>query len=174
MTHKADSPRRPLSVWELPRLATLVHCYRKSNRPAKKVRPHFPAVLAFVHRNRLATSDQVRRRFPEYLPSDRTARRHLAELESLGLLGARSCGPSSRSPPQSPAETRPPGVLRPSAVRQGDFVLITLSRVLPAFRKFPTPSRASGRRKTPRLRRLLRMGTGSRPRSENLPAPHFI
>lgn len=79
--------RRPLSVWELPKLATLVHTYRKSEQIAAKLRPHFAAILAFVYRNRLVIADQVRRRFPQHLRSDRTARRHLAEMESLGLLG---------------------------------------------------------------------------------------
>lgn len=66
---------RPLSVWELPKLATLVHVYRRTQHAARKERPHFPAILAFVFRNRLATADQIRRRFPQYLRSSRTARR---------------------------------------------------------------------------------------------------
>ncbi|MBS0207174.1 MAG: replication-relaxation family protein [Planctomycetes bacterium] len=49
-------------------------------------RPHFRAILAFVHRNRFAVASQIQRRFPQQLPSDRTARRHLAEMESLGYL----------------------------------------------------------------------------------------
>ncbi len=35
----------------------------------------------------MAVSSQIQRRFAKYLPSDRTTRRHLAEMESLGFLG---------------------------------------------------------------------------------------
>lgn len=49
-------------------------------------RPHFRAILAFVHRNRFAVSSQILRRFPKFLRSERTARRHLAEMEALGVL----------------------------------------------------------------------------------------
>lgn len=79
--------RAPLSVWELPKLLKSVHEYRKSKPKSCRERPHYRAILAFVHRNRMAVSSQIQRRFSKYLPSDRTARRHLAEMEAMGLLG---------------------------------------------------------------------------------------
>lgn len=80
--------RRALSVWELPKLLRSVHRYRKpSSRKTDVERPHFRAILAFVHRNRFAVASQIRRRFPTFLRSDRTARRHLTEMEAQGLLG---------------------------------------------------------------------------------------
>ncbi len=78
--------RIPLSVWELPSLLRSVHHYRKSDPRKCRERPHYRAILAFVHRNRMAVASQIQRRFAKYLPSDRTARRHLAEMESLGFL----------------------------------------------------------------------------------------
>ena len=50
-------------------------------------RPHFARILAFVHRNRFAVASQIQRRFSDVLRSDRTARRHLEEMEALGYLG---------------------------------------------------------------------------------------
>ncbi|MDB5341838.1 MAG: Replication-relaxation [Schlesneria sp.] len=79
--------RRALSVWELPKLLQSVHRQRKPTKRLARERPHFRAILAFVHRNRFAVATQIQRRFSKYLRSDRTARRHLAEMESLGLLG---------------------------------------------------------------------------------------
>lgn len=76
-----------LSVWDLPNLLGSVHRYRKSAPNVRTERPHFRAILAFVHRNRFAISSQIQRRFELQLRSDRTARRHLAEMEALGLLG---------------------------------------------------------------------------------------
>lgn len=84
---KSESPKKSLSVWELPKLLRSVHQYRKLPRKKSPVRPHFRAILAFVHRNRFAVAVQIQRRFAKYLKSDRTTRRHLAEMESLGLLG---------------------------------------------------------------------------------------
>lgn len=79
--------RRPVSVWELPKLTTSVHAFRRATVSSPKLRPHFVKILAFVCRNRFAIADQIQRRFPKYLKSDRTARRHLAEMETLGVLG---------------------------------------------------------------------------------------
>lgn len=84
---EASSKRRPLSVWELPKLLQPVHRHRKTSKKPVRERPHFKAILAFVHRNRFAVASQIRRRFPQQLPSDRTARRHLADMELLGYLG---------------------------------------------------------------------------------------
>ena len=74
------------SVWELPKLLRSVHHYRKSKQNIGRERPHYRAILAFIHRHRFAVADQIQRRFSKYLPSDRTARRHLAEMEALGFL----------------------------------------------------------------------------------------
>ena len=46
----------------------------------------YPAILSFVYRNRYAIASQIQRRFTTILKSDRTARRHLAEMEALGYL----------------------------------------------------------------------------------------
>ena len=90
MSKTASKPsqkkRQPLSVWELPKLLQSVHDFRQNRIKGARERVHFPAILAFVHRNRFAIAAQIQRRFSKYLPSDRTARRHLAELESLGFL----------------------------------------------------------------------------------------
>ncbi len=78
--------RRPISVWDLPKLVTSVHEFRKPTVPSPKLRPHYVKILAFVYRNRFVIANQIQRRFPEYLTSDRTTRRHLAEMEASGLL----------------------------------------------------------------------------------------
>lgn len=83
-------PRHPSSVWDLPKLSVSVDSFRKPTVKALKLRPHYAKILAFVYRNRFAIADQIRRRFSDYWRSDRTARRHLAELESLGLLGVQA------------------------------------------------------------------------------------
>lgn len=86
MTETSTPSRRPLSTWEFPKLANSVHQYRKAKAPDPKIRRHYAAILAFVYRNRFVTANQVQRRFSRFLKSDRTARRHLAEMESLGFL----------------------------------------------------------------------------------------
>src|SRR5690242_12182365 len=88
--------RHSLTPWELPFLLTPVHVFRRSETCRPKERTHFAAILGFVYRNRFAVASQIQRRFRNSLRSDRTARRHLAELESLGYLGvapARGTGP---------------------------------------------------------------------------------
>jgi hypothetical protein len=84
---RSEVRRRPLTAWELPKLLTPMHRYKRRKRKPAVERAHHGAILAFVHRNRFVIANQVQRRFPEFLPSDRTARRHLEELETLGLLG---------------------------------------------------------------------------------------
>ena len=79
--------RAPLSAWELGSLLTPMHQYRKGSNDKARHRHHFVPILGYVYRNRYAIANQIQRRFPQYLKSDRTARRHLAEMESLGLLG---------------------------------------------------------------------------------------
>ena len=78
--------RRPLTPWELPSLLAPLHEHRRSNRKAIVVRPHFPAILTFVYRNRFAVRSQVQTRFADVLRSERTGQRHLEELQSLGYL----------------------------------------------------------------------------------------
>jgi hypothetical protein len=78
--------RRSLTPWELPSLLAPVHRLRSSRKKPKKERSHFPAILSFVYRNRFAVASQIQRRFSNVLRSDRTTRRHLEELESLGYL----------------------------------------------------------------------------------------
>jgi len=85
-TEVTPSIRRPLTPWELPKLLTPMHRYRQGKKHCAKERSHYPAILSFVYRNRFAVANQIQRRFSEILKSDRTARRHLEELESLGLL----------------------------------------------------------------------------------------
>lgn len=75
-----------MSVWDLPKLATSVHEYRRSTTADARMRPWFPAVLAFIYRNRLVVAEQIRRRFPKQMKSERTTRRRLAEMQTLGLL----------------------------------------------------------------------------------------
>lgn len=77
-----------LTPWELPSLLTSIHTHRRSRKRPQKERAHFPAILGFVYRNRFAVASQIQRRFRNVLRSDRTARRHLGELESLGYLAA--------------------------------------------------------------------------------------
>jgi hypothetical protein len=88
--------RDSLTPWELPSLLTPVHVFRGFKKKPKVERSHFPAILGFVYRNRFAVASQIQRRFSSVLRSDRTTRRHLEELESLGYLGvtpARGVGP---------------------------------------------------------------------------------
>ncbi|MCA9096196.1 MAG: replication-relaxation family protein [Planctomycetaceae bacterium] len=83
-----SKPKCPaLSVWELPKLLAPMHRYKKTTSKTCRERPHFRAILAFVNRNRFAVAAQIQRRFSKYLRSDRTARRHLVELEAMGFLG---------------------------------------------------------------------------------------
>lgn len=82
----STSKHQAVSIWELQKLLTPMHRFRKSKQKTCRERPHFKAILAFVHRNRFAVASQIQRRFSKYLPSDRTTRRHLAEMEALGFL----------------------------------------------------------------------------------------
>ncbi len=80
---------RALTPWELPKLLKPMHRWKRCKRGKGPVpwRSHFLPILAFVYRNRFAVASQIQRRFPKALPSDRTARRHLSELEATGCLG---------------------------------------------------------------------------------------
>lgn len=82
----SNKPRRPLTPWELPTLLQPVHQHRRSKSPRAVERTHFPAVLGFIYRNRYAVATQIQRRFHNILTSDRTTRRHLSEMESLGYI----------------------------------------------------------------------------------------
>src|SRR5688500_5334490 len=76
----------PLSAWHLPSLLIPVHQYKKSSTPNPKQRTHFVPIVAYVYRNRYAIASQIQRRFSHILKSDRTARRHLVELEAMGYV----------------------------------------------------------------------------------------
>lgn len=83
------SSNSPLSAWQLPSLLVPVHQYKKTSiQDSKntKDRSHFLPIVAYVYRNRFAIASQVQRRFGHVIKSDQTTRRHLAELETLGLL----------------------------------------------------------------------------------------
>lgn len=84
---KTRTRRGPISPWELPSLMTPVHVHRRAKVKRPVERRHFARILAFVHRNRFAVASQIQRRFADVLRSDRTARRHLEEMEALGYLG---------------------------------------------------------------------------------------
>lgn len=88
--NKTINARSPLSIWDLPAsLLTQPHNFRRRNPKRGRERSHQNAILAYIYRNRFATAAQVQRRFPTFLKSDRTTRRHLAEMqESLGYLDA--------------------------------------------------------------------------------------
>ncbi|MBI3860973.1 MAG: replication-relaxation family protein [Planctomycetia bacterium] len=87
--HQARPLRKvSLSIWDLPAsLLTQPHNFRRRMPKRGRERSHQMAILAFIYRNRFVTASQVRRRFTEILKSDRTTRRHLAEMqESLKYL----------------------------------------------------------------------------------------
>jgi hypothetical protein len=69
-------------VWELPLLLQSVHEFRRPKVADPKKREHFARILAFIYRNRYAVAAQIQRRFPDVLPSGRTARRHLVSLRA--------------------------------------------------------------------------------------------
>lgn len=88
VSNKKPRKRRPaLTPWELPQLLTPLFTYKAKPAARAKARSYVAAVLGFVYRNRFAVSSQLRRRFPKTFSSDRTARRRLAEIQALGLLG---------------------------------------------------------------------------------------
>jgi hypothetical protein len=84
---KTKHRRKPLTPWELPQLLIPMHTYCKSKKKRGTERQHFARILAFVHRNRFVVASQIQRRFSDVLRSDRTARRHLEQMEALGYLG---------------------------------------------------------------------------------------
>lgn len=95
-TTEKPTRRRPLTVWELPSLLTPMHRYRARKKKPKPERGHFAAILGFIYRNRFAVASQIQRRFSHVLKSDRTTRRHLEEMQVLGLIDVaptRSVGP---------------------------------------------------------------------------------
>jgi hypothetical protein len=115
--------RRSLTPWELPSLLNPVHAFRRSKSKAKTERPHFPAILGFVYRNRFAVASQIQRRFRNVLRSDRTTRRHLEELESLGYVGvAAGRADFAGADAARPVKTRFAGHLRSSSSSDIDEV----------------------------------------------------
>jgi hypothetical protein len=115
-----ERQRQPLTPWELPSLLNSVHTHRASRRKAGRERKHFPAILGFVYRNRFAVASQIQHRFSDVLRSDRTARRHLEELEALGYLAvAPARGVSPLFPKVYYVTGRGVKKLRKSLVTQG-------------------------------------------------------
>lgn len=78
------------SAWDLPDLIRPLPVRRRPYLKRPKLLPHYPAVVEYVYTNRYATADQARRRFPEYLTSQRTAQYQLANLVSLGYVATAS------------------------------------------------------------------------------------
>jgi hypothetical protein len=83
---KKHSSHRPLTPWELPQLLTPMHQHKATKKRKPVERPHYLQLLTFIYRNRFAVANQIQRRFTTLLRSDRTTRRHLEELQSLGYL----------------------------------------------------------------------------------------
>ncbi len=84
-TRKKSS--RLVTGWDLLPLIqpqTAQHAKPRRHRPAE--RPHYPAVVEYVHQSRFAIRTQIQRRFPQWLASERTARYQLARLVELGYL----------------------------------------------------------------------------------------
>lgn len=89
--------RRPRTAWELRELIRPLPVRR--TRAAKRPQPHYfdAALVEWVYESRFAIVSQLQRRFPERLPSVRTAQRHAQRLVQLGLLApapVRSTGPN--------------------------------------------------------------------------------
>ena len=63
-----------------------MHSYKRSTIENPKERSHYLQIAAYVYRSRFAVATQIQRRFCHVLKSDRTTRRHLAEMEALGWL----------------------------------------------------------------------------------------
>ncbi|MCH7727816.1 MAG: replication-relaxation family protein [Planctomycetes bacterium] len=80
--------QRTLTPWELPQLLIPMHHHKQPTlADSGKERPHFCGILGYVYRNRYVVASQIQRRFSHWLKSDRTTRRHLAEMQALGYLG---------------------------------------------------------------------------------------
>lgn len=84
------------TAWELRELIRPLPIRRRPT--AKRPRPHEfdPALIEWVYGSRFAIVSQLQRRFPERLPSLRTAQRHVRRLVQMGLLAqtpVRSTGP---------------------------------------------------------------------------------
>ena len=136
---------QPLTPWELPSLLTSVHTYRRSRRKAKRnARTFLPSWASSIAIG-LPSASQIQRRFADVLRSDRTARRHLEELESLGYLG-RGAG-ARRQPALSesllcdrPRRPKTSGVsCRPREILAGRAAL-TVKAVVPERGTLPTAS----------------------------------
>ena len=77
--------RPPRTAWELPGLINR-GAVRSPRQPTVGMQPWYANVVAYTHLSRFVTGSILRRRFPLWLTSDRTAQRHLANLVDRGLL----------------------------------------------------------------------------------------
>ena len=77
--------RPPRTAWELPGLINR-GAVRSPRQPTVGMQPWYANVVAYTHLSRFVTGSILRRRFPLWLSSDRTAQRHLANLVDRGLL----------------------------------------------------------------------------------------
>lgn len=97
----AREKRQPRSVWELRELILPLAVRRRGSGERRRrvsggERVFDPALVEWVYESRLAIVSQLQRRFPDSLPSQRTAQRHVARLVDAGYLAAttvRSTGP---------------------------------------------------------------------------------
>ena len=88
--------REARTGWELRDLIRPLPVRREAASARHK--PHYfdPALIEWVYGSRFAITSQLQRRFPERLPSLRTAQRHVRRLVQMGLLApapVRSTGP---------------------------------------------------------------------------------
>ena len=93
---KGERGREARTGWELRELIRPLPVRRKSASTRHKLHYFDPALIEWVYGSRFAITSQLQRRFPERLPSLRTAQRHVRRLVQMGLLApapVRSTGP---------------------------------------------------------------------------------
>lgn len=78
--------RRGASGWGLDELVRPLPVRRRPTARTPRLLRHYPAVVEWIYLNRYATSGQIRRQFPTYLRSERTAHYQLAGLVRAGYL----------------------------------------------------------------------------------------
>ena len=70
----------------MPELIRPLPIRRRTYRKRPRLLAHYPAVVEFIYSSRFATGFHVRRRFSQYMASERTAQYQLASLVQLGYL----------------------------------------------------------------------------------------
>lgn len=90
--------RSPRTAWELRELIRPLPTRRTARRKTATAHRAFdPALVEWVYQSRFCLTSQLHRRFPEQLPTIRTAQRHVARLIDAKLLATapvRSTGPN--------------------------------------------------------------------------------